>query len=69
MSEGRPGIIVNFLVRALIGMALIFFVNEFLSSRGINAAVGLNAVTFLTSGTLGIPGVALLYGIVFYRIL
>ena len=69
MSEGRPGIIVNFLVRALIGMALIFFVNEFLSSRGINAAVGLNAVTFLTSGTRGIPGVALLYGIVFYRIL
>ena len=69
MSEERPGIIVNFLVRAVIGMALIFFVNEFLSSRGINAAVGLNAVTFLTSGTLGIPGVALLYGIVFYRIL
>lgn len=69
MSEGRPGIIVNFLVRALIGMALIFFVNEFLSSRGIDAAVGLNAVTFLTSGTLGIPGVALLYGIIFYRIL
>ena len=39
MSEGRPGIIVNFLVRALIGMALIFFVNEFLSSRGINAGL------------------------------
>ncbi len=69
MSEERPGIIVNFLVRAVIGMALIFFVNEFLSSRGINTAVGLNAVTFLTTGTLGIPGVALLYGIVFYRIL
>ncbi len=69
MSEERPGIIVNFLVRALIGMALIFFVNEFLFSRGINTVVGLNAVTFLTSGTLGIPGVALLYGIVFYRIL
>lgn len=69
MQEGRPGIIVNFLIRALVGMALIFFVNEFLSSRGIDAGVGLNAVTFLTSGTLGIPGVALLYGIIFYQIL
>ncbi len=69
MQEGRPGIIVNFLIRALVGMALVFFVNEFISSRGIDVGVGINAVTFLTSGTLGIPGVALLYGIVFYQIL
>ncbi len=69
MQEGRPGIIVNFLIRALVGMALVFFVNEFISSRGIEVGVGMNAVTFLTSGTLGIPGVALLYGIVFYQIL
>lgn len=69
MQEGRPGIIVNFLIRALVGMALAFFVNEFISSRGIEVGVGMNAVTFLTSGTLGIPGVALLYGIVFYQIL
>ena len=67
MSEERPGIIVNFFIRALIGMALIFFVNEFLSSKGVNAAVGFNAVTFLTSGTLGIPGVCLLYGILIYQ--
>ena len=67
MSEERPGIIVNFLVRALIGMALIFFVNEFLSSKGVIAAVGFNAVSFLTSGTLGIPGVCLLYGILIYQ--
>ncbi len=69
MQEGRPGIIVNFLIRALVGMALVFFVNEFISSHGIEVGVGMNAVTFLTSGTLGIPGVALLYGIVFYQIL
>ena len=31
--------------------------------------VGLNPVSFLTSGTLGIPGVCLLYGITFYQIL
>lgn len=69
MSGRRPGIIVNFLIRALVGMVLIFFVNEFLASKGINAGVGLNPVTFLTSGTLGIPGVAMLYGIIFYKIL
>lgn len=69
MSEQRPGIFVNFLIRALVGMAMTFFVNEFLSSKGVDVAVGMNAVTFLTSGTFGIPGVALLYGIVFYQIL
>ena len=69
MSKNRPGIIMNFVIRALVGMALIFFVNEFLASRGSEVSVGMNVATFLTSGTLGIPGVALLYGIVFYNIL
>lgn len=69
MSERRPGIFVNFMIRALVGMVLIFFVNEFLASKGMDVSVGLNPVTFLTSGTLGIPGVAMLYGIVFYQIL
>lgn len=61
--------VINFFVRAVIGCALIFFANEFLSSQGISVHVGLNPVTVLTSGTLGIPGVALLYGITFYKIL
>ncbi|WP_417168833.1 pro-sigmaK processing inhibitor BofA family protein, partial [[Clostridium] scindens] len=46
-----------------------FFVNEFLASKGISAQVGMNPITFLTSGVFGIPGVALLYGITFYQIL
>ena len=50
-------------------MAIIFFVNYFLDSRGIEASVGMNGVSFLTSGILGIPGVALLYGIVLYKVL
>lgn len=69
MSEERPGMIFNFFIRALIGMAIIFFVNYFLDSQGIEASVGMNGVSFLTSGILGVPGVALLYGIVFYNIL
>lgn len=69
MNERRPSIIVNFMIRALIGMAIIFFLNEFLDSRGIGVHVGMNGVSFLTSGAFGIPGVALLYGIVLYKIL
>ena len=64
MPEQKPHILVNFLVRAII-----FFVNEFLASKGISAQVGMNPMTFLTSGVFGIPGVALLYGITFYQIL
>lgn len=67
MSEHRPGFVVNFLIRALVGMAIIFFVNEFLSSKGINLHVGMNGVSFLTAGAFGIPGVALLYGVVVYQ--
>lgn len=67
MSEERPGFIINFFIRALVGMAIIFFVNQFLGSRGMDSAVGLNGVSFLTSGFLGLPGVALLYGIVLYQ--
>ena len=69
MPEQKSHILVNFLVRAIIGIAIIFFVNEFLASKGISAQVGRNPVTFLTSGVFGIPGVALLYGITIYQIL
>lgn len=69
MSEERTSVILNFIIRAVIGMGLIFFINKYLSSRAISVAVGLNGLSFLTSGILGIPGVALLYGILFYQIL
>ena len=69
MKEWGTKIILNFLIRGIIGLAIIFFVNEFLDGQGISACVGMNPVTFLTSGTLGFPGVALLYGITFYQIM
>ena len=46
---------------------MIFFVNEFLEFENISVRVGMNPLTLLTSGVLGTPGVALLYGIAFYR--
>lgn len=69
MKEKGIEIIVNFIVRAVLGAAVIFFVNQFLDSQKIPVAVGLNLLSFLTSGILGLPGVALLYGIVCWEIL
>lgn len=69
MSEQKPQMVTNFIVRVIIGCAMIFFVNEFLSAQGISVRVGLNPWTVLTSGILGTPGVALLYGISFYGIM
>lgn len=67
MPENRTSFVVQFFIRAVVGMALIFFVNQFLDARGISLQVGLNPVTFAASGIFGTPGVALLYGIAFYR--
>ena len=59
----KAQIILNFLVRTVLGAIVILFVNDILKTQGFDIYVGLNAVTLLTSGTLGFPGVALLYGI------
>ena len=69
MMEKGMRIAVNIFVRMVLGIAIIFFVNEFLSSQDISVQVGINPITILTSGILGIPGVALLYVIGFYGIL
>ncbi len=67
MPERQPHIMINFFVRLILGIAMIFFVNEFLEFENIAVRVGMNPLTLLTSGVLGTPGVALLYGIAFYR--
>ncbi len=56
--------LVNFIIRAVLGIGLIFFVNLFLAEKEIALKVGINAVSFITSGFLGMPGVMLLYGVV-----
>ena len=69
MKERGSGFVVNFIVRVIVGMAVIFFINQFLESQGMDGTVGINLVSFLTSGFLGLPGVALLYGILLWEIL
>ena len=59
----------KFFIRAIIGMALIFIINKYVLPADSSINVGLNPMTFLTSGTLGIPGVCLLYSIRWYQFL
>ena len=69
MEKNHGGMFMNFMIRAIIGMGVIFFVNKYLDYRNIPVSVGMNGASFLTTGFLGIPGVLLLYGILFYKIL
>lgn len=55
--------ILNFLLRSVVGIVSIFFINELLAAQDLSVMVGINPWTALTSGILGLPGVALLYGI------
>lgn len=69
MENKLTSIFVNFFVRAVIGMVVIFFVNQYVIPAQEGWHVGLNLVSFLTSGSLGIPGVCLLYGILVFQTL
>ncbi|MCM1026945.1 MAG: pro-sigmaK processing inhibitor BofA family protein [Roseburia sp.] len=57
----------NLVMRSIIGVVAIYFINMALAERGIFLGVGINPCTVLTSGILGIPGVAVLYGIGLYK--
>ena len=61
--------LVNFIVRAILCMGIIFFANQFFAQKEIAVKVGFNVLSFLVSGFLGLPGVAMLYGMVALPIL
>ncbi len=67
MDNKLATVVMNFIIRAILGMGLIYFINMYLLPDGNSLNVGLNAVSFLTTGSLGIPGVCLLYGVMFYQ--
>lgn len=60
--------IINVILRGILGMLMIYFINYFFSSRMPGIEMGYNLVTFLTSGILGFPGILLLYAINLYMI-
>lgn len=53
----------NFLLRAGVGAVMIIWLNSLFIKQGIAVSVGLNFWSLLTSASLGIPGVALLFAI------
>ena len=67
--KNRGEWIVNFVLRGVLGMMSIYFVNLLLAGSMPGMKLGYNPITFLTSGILGFPGVAMLYGINFYMLL
>ncbi len=65
----KAEIVLNFLVRTIVGAMAIFFVNLTLAELGIEGMVGINPLSLLTVGSLGTGGLALIYGILFYNML
>ena len=47
----------------------IYFINMGVTFLGFTSVVGINAVSILTTGILGIPGIVMLYGLSIYEIL
>ena len=67
--KNKAELVINFALRGVLGMMSIYFLNLFLAELAPGMRVGYNPITFLTSGILGFPGVAMLYGINFYMLL
>lgn len=58
--------IINFVIRSLLGIVVIYVVNSLVQSMGGNVFVNINEITISVSGILGIWGVILLYGLQYY---
>ncbi len=65
----KSRIFFQFLARAVMGLVSIYLCNGMLELADISVSVGLNPVSFVTVGALGLSGFALLYGILFYQTL
>ena len=57
--------VINFVLRMVFGMVFIYFANQAFRYFGMNITVAVNPVSILTSGFLGVPGIAVLYGVQF----
>lgn len=64
----KSEIIINVMLRGVLGTIAIYFINMVLLWQGIGIAIGINVVTVATTAVLGLPGMILLYGINIFRI-
>lgn len=61
--------VVNLVLRAVLGAVGIYFVNIVLVKQQIPVMLGVNPITILTTGFLGLPGLLALYGIQIYKMI
>lgn len=59
-------LVLNFVIRCLSGLIIIYIANFLIESCGGNFTVIINEITIGVSGVLGIWGVLLLYGLQYY---
>ncbi len=62
----RFDFLVNFGLRIFAGLLGIYLMNTLLESFALSLGVGLNGITALSVGLLGIPGFLLIYGVAIY---
>ena len=55
--------LLQFIIQGTIGGLGFLLINTLFSFLGITLAVGVNGLTFLITGLLGLPGFVMLYGI------
>jgi inhibitor of the pro-sigma K processing machinery len=67
--SGKMEWLLNIAIRCIFGTIGIYCINYIFNKIGIMTMVGINPITVLTSGILGIPGIAVLYGIELYHFL
>lgn len=59
-------LIIDFGLRIAAGLLAIYILNAILQGFNIDLAVGINALTALVIGILGLPGFVMLYGVALY---
>lgn len=61
--QKKKEIFKNFVIRLAIGVMMITALNIWFTETNVNITVGINPVSIAAIGTLGVPGVVMLYGI------
>jgi inhibitor of the pro-sigma K processing machinery len=69
LVKNKIEFVLNFCLRAIFGGIAIYGINFLLEKYGFSCTVGINLCSFLTSGTLGISGVSLLYAVSAFHLL
>ena len=69
LMKRKAELLLNIMVRGVVGVIAIYCMNEFLATQGSTIAVGINPVSLITIGTLGVGGFGLLYGVLAYNML